>query len=80
MRTLEAETTKAPLMRLVSSAAFCAAMDTTPAISCSVLAERVGCSKSLIGHMRVGAVRSTNRMLAAAIESAVGVPIGSLFQ
>lgn len=50
-------------------------------VSCKALADRVGCSKATIGHLRSGhtaGVRS--KKWADAIERELNVPPGSLFE
>lgn len=43
------------------------------------LAQRVGCSRSTIGHLRTGERRVCKPDLARAIERALDAPAGSLF-
>lgn len=66
-------------MQLVSSQAFVAAMERA-GYTVRGLAERVGCSPAMIGHLRTGFTEKPNRKLAAAIEDQLGVRRGSLFK
>jgi ribosome-binding protein aMBF1 (putative translation factor) len=52
---------------LISRTRFVAAME-RQAYSCAGLAREVGCSKSMIGHLRSGRTRRCSRQLADAIE------------
>lgn len=47
--------------------------------SCSTLARKVGCHRSLIGHLRSGHRRTCQPLTARAIEKALNAPPGSLF-
>lgn len=48
--------------------------------SCESLAQKVGCSKATIGHLRSGHIRGVRKgAWAVAIEHELNVPPGSLF-
>lgn len=47
--------------------------------TCKSLADKVGCHKSLIGHLRSGHRSSCSPETAAAIEKQLNAPPGSLF-
>jgi DNA-binding Xre family transcriptional regulator len=50
-------------------------------LSCKTLADKVGCSKATIGHLRSGHTKSLRRSdWAKAIERELNVPPGSLFE
>lgn len=50
-------------------------------LSCKQLADRVGCSKATIGHLRSGHTQSIrNQQWAKSIEVELNVPPGSLFE
>ena len=66
------------LMRLRDVERFRAAM-TDAQLSRASLASMVGCSKSMVGHLRRGKYR-TNIDLAARIEVALRVPLGTYFE
>lgn len=64
--------------RPVNASALDAAM-TAQKVSEQELADALGCSKALIGHLRRGLVQMTAARRAARIEDHLGAPPGTLF-
>lgn len=65
-------------VRLISSAAFAQYMKHR-GFTVRTLAEQVGCSHSVIGHLRSGARKTCNPVTAKKIERLLDAPAGSLF-
>lgn len=65
-------------MRLISAEALAQYM-TFRGFTVRSLADRIGCSHSVIGHLRRGSRRTCKPDTARAIERALDAPTGSLF-